>query len=99
MATLLRLRGLGNSPQPLQKKLEEQHGIKWLEKTCRYLTDCEKFRAAASVDLLTPIEFAQPPKQIPVPKSKWLRLVYALDALSRVDDVKAALTFMFGRLP
>ena len=72
---LLRNRGLGNSCSQVQKKLEEQHGEKWLQNVLYYLTDCSGFSTYTSSS------FEEPPERTPVPKHKWLMQIYIQDVL------------------
>ena len=51
---LLRSRGLGNSPSQLQRKLHEQHGEAWLQKTAHYLSQCHEFVKASDRGLIAP---------------------------------------------
>jgi hypothetical protein len=95
---MLRQRGLGNSSTQLQKKLTEQHSEKWLQRTIRYVSDCDHFVKASKSGLVTRIEFEEPPTYMPVPKYKWLLTIYAKDVLSRIDYVKASITSTFGRI-
>ena len=89
---LLRNRGLGNSCSQNQRKLDEQHGEKWLETVLHYLTDCSGFSSMVSTT------FAEPPERSPVPKHRWLMQVYIQDVLHRLDEMKASITSVFGRI-
>ena len=93
--TLLRTRGLGNSAHQLQRKLEEQHHMRWLRQVSLYLSDCKGF---TNKDLVVAQSFAKPPSPMAVPKYQWLQMVYCLDVMSRLDEVKAAITSTFGRI-
>ena len=95
---LLRNRGLGNSCSQIQKKLEEQHGERWLQNVLHYLTDCSGFSSAADSSLLVNPTFAQPPERAPVPRHRWLMQIYIQDVLHRLDEMKAGITSVFGRI-
>jgi len=95
---LLRQRGLGNSSSQVQKKLEEQHSEIWLQKVVQFLTDCQSFRKGITAGLVMPVSFEHPPAMLPVPKHRWLMQVYAQDVLQRLDEVKASITSLFGRV-
>ena len=95
---LLRQRGLGNSPTLLRKKLLEQHDESRLTKTIQYLTDCSKFKKGTTSLHLVPEAIERPPAPIPIPTYHWLQFVYCLDVLHRLDEVKAAVTSVFGRV-
>lgn len=45
-----------------------------------------------------PVSFEHPPAMLPVPKHRWLMQVYAQDVLQRLDEVKASITSLFGRV-
>ncbi|CAB4020973.1 Hypothetical predicted protein [Paramuricea clavata] len=95
---LLRQRSLGNSSTVLQKKMSEQHGEKWLQKSIQYLTECKYFAQASKSGLILAKEFEEPPKFVPVPKYKWFLTVYVQDIMSRIDHIKASITSTFGRV-
>ena len=94
---LLRQRGLGNSSTQLQKKLTEQHSEAWLQRTAHYLTDCQGFVEASKKQQIFIPKFEELPASNPVPQAAWLLTVYCQDVLSRVQEVKAAITSTFGR--
>ncbi|XP_026145603.1 uncharacterized protein LOC113120014 isoform X2 [Carassius auratus] len=83
-----RLRHLGPSVSQIHKKLEERHTEVWLQKTVRYLTDCRSFAQAP--------QFQDPPAMPLLPKHCWLRQVFALDVLHRMNEIKASITSTFG---
>lgn len=95
---LLRQRGLGNSPTLLYKKLVEQHDETRLSNTIQYMTDCSSFKRASRNQLVVNQHFEKPPAPIPVPRYQWLQFVYCLDVLQRLEEVKAAVTSVFGRV-
>jgi len=92
---LLRERGLGNSVTQLHKKLSEQHSEDWLTRTLQYFTACQPFSQSS---LVTAHTVAKPPEQPSLPKPQWLLSVYVRDVLSRLDDVRARLTSVFGSI-
>ncbi|XP_016388323.1 uncharacterized protein LOC107724059 [Sinocyclocheilus rhinocerous] len=85
-----RQRHLGPSVTQIQKKMEEHHTEVWLQKTVQYLTDCRSFAH--------PAQFQDPPAMPPLPKHCWLRQVFALDILHRMNEIKASITSKFGRV-
>ncbi|CAM4637419.1 unnamed protein product [Leuciscus chuanchicus] len=87
---LNRQRCLGTSISQIQKKLEERHTEEWLQKTVQYLTDCKGFAH--------PVTFQSPPAMLPLPKHCWLRQVFALDVLHRMNEIKTSITSQFGRV-
>ena len=95
---LLRQRSLGNSPTLLSKKLLEQHDETRLVKSIQYMTDCSSFKRANTNQLIVDQVFEKSPPPIPVPKYQWVQFVYCLDVLQRLDEVKAAVTSVFGRV-
>ncbi|XP_036943164.1 uncharacterized protein LOC119012987 [Acanthopagrus latus] len=90
---MMRERTMGNSVTQLYKKLQEQHSEAWMERVLQYLTACEPFTRSAVV---RPSVFAEPPCLPALPKPKWLLAVYARDVLSRLHEVKAKITSIFG---
>ncbi|GFR76580.1 hypothetical protein ElyMa_005803600 [Elysia marginata] len=92
----LRDRTLGNSPTMLQRKLQEHHYTNYLEKTIRYQCALGKF-AAQFVSRPVSAAKALPPYR-PVPTARWLLVVYVSDVHSRLDVLKAKVTFTFGTI-
>ena len=95
---LLRQRGLGNSSTQLFCKLEEQHEEAWLIKCAQYLSDCQCFTKASARGMITFPNPEDPPRRTPVPKPSWLLTSYCQDVLSRIEEVKAEITSIFGRV-
>ena len=95
---LLRQRGLGNSSTQLQKKLTEQHNESWLNHVAHYLTDCQTFVEASKRNLVALPKFDSPPNCPAVPKYGWLLNIYYRDVMSRIDEVKASITSIFGKV-
>lgn len=95
---LMRQRGLGNSSSPLQKQLEEQHAENWLGKQIQFLNDYRGVTRAISSGLISPVLLGDLPAMPAVPKHRWLMQVYAQDVLSRLDEVKASITSLFGQV-
>uniref|UniRef100_A0AAV2MR41 DUF6729 domain-containing protein n=1 Tax=Knipowitschia caucasica TaxID=637954 RepID=A0AAV2MR41_KNICA len=90
---MMRERTRGNSVTQLHKKLQEQHTSAWSQRTLEYLTVCEPFTDSSIIE---PPVFSAPPPLPPIPKPKWLLSVYARDVLSRLPEVKAKITSVFG---
>uniref|UniRef100_A0AAV2MP77 DUF6729 domain-containing protein n=1 Tax=Knipowitschia caucasica TaxID=637954 RepID=A0AAV2MP77_KNICA len=90
---MMRERTRGNSVTQLHKKLQEQHTSAWSRRTLKYLTVCEPFTDSSITE---PPVFSAPPPLPPIPKPKWLLSVYARDVLSRLPEVKAKITSVFG---
>ena len=91
---LLRDRTTGNSPSQLARKLQEEHRRTWMQQTAFYLAHCQKFVCSRIVS----VSVTGPPKMLPVPKFHWLQTVYCSDVLSRLDEMKATITSVFGRI-
>ncbi|XP_030216065.1 uncharacterized protein LOC115546731 [Gadus morhua] len=90
----LRERTRGNSATQLQKKLCEAHTEAWMRRSIHYLSVMEPFTSTGVVRQCTP-----PPKPSPdVPQYGWLLVVYCHDILSRLEDVKARVTSVFGSI-
>ncbi|KAK0140599.1 hypothetical protein N1851_022414 [Merluccius polli] len=84
---------LGNSPTQLYNKLCEAHTEAWMRRSIHYLSVMEPFASIGVVRRYTP-----PPNLPPVPQYGWLLLVYCHDILSRLEDVKARVTSIFGTI-
>ena len=95
---LLRQRGLGNSAMQLHKKLEEQHNEAWLNCVAQYLTKFQTVVDASRKGLVALPRFDDPPNRAPVPKYGWLLNVYCRDMMSRLEEVKASFTSIFGKV-
>ncbi|KAM9492387.1 uncharacterized protein ACWYII_004276 isoform 2-T4 [Salvelinus alpinus] len=90
---MLRSRSLGNSASQTYSKLCESHSESWMRSGIRYLGECEQFLA-----LGTGWQFTDLPEMPPVPSPVWLLTVYSHDVLSRLDEVKARVTSIFGSI-
>ncbi|KAK7880493.1 hypothetical protein WMY93_032875 [Mugilogobius chulae] len=90
---MMRERTQGNSVTQLYNKLNEEHSEAWTDRALQYLTACDPF---VSSDILERPSFADPPAIPALPKPKWLLSVYSRDVLSRLDEVKAKITSVFG---
>lgn len=84
---------MGNSASQTYSKLCESHSESWMRSCIRYLGECEQFLA-----LSTGRQFTYPPEMPPVPSPVWLLTVYSHDVLSRLDEVKARVTSIFGSI-
>jgi hypothetical protein len=71
----------------MAKKLMEQH-----------LTDAKAFTLASKSGLIQRPKFEEPPRWPAVPSYEWLLHIYAMDVMSRIEDVKAAITSTFGEV-
>ncbi|KAK0147214.1 hypothetical protein N1851_013367 [Merluccius polli] len=94
----MRQRGLGNSSSQLQRQMAEQHAEVWLQKQLQFLTDCSGFARAVSAGLVAPMAIGDTPKMMEVPKHRWLMQVYSQDVLGRLEEIKASITSLFGRV-
>jgi hypothetical protein len=95
---MLRQRGSGNSTTQIARKLNEQHGEVWMKNTIHYLTDAKEFVDANASGLITKPNFDKPPMMTPVPKYQWLLHIYGRDVMTRIDQVKASITSIFGEV-
>ncbi|XP_052277133.1 uncharacterized protein LOC127876170 isoform X2 [Dreissena polymorpha] len=94
---LLRQRGLGNSPTQLQKQSTELHNLRWTKQELQYMSDCALYcKSVQSRLILT--TFEEPPPHYPLPTYQWFLPVYQQEVLSRSEEVKAAVTSIFGRV-
>ncbi|KAM4599502.1 uncharacterized protein V3H82_005272 [Fundulus diaphanus] len=89
----MRERTQGNSVTQLHKKLQEEHSAAWTRRTLDYFAAGEPFTDSCLVE---PPVFSAPPPLPALPKPKWLLAVYARDVLSRLPEVKARITSVFG---
>ncbi|XP_062340201.1 uncharacterized protein LOC134038681 [Osmerus eperlanus] len=94
VVTMLRERALGNSATQLYTKLCESHSEAWMRRAMQYLGECEHFLALGTGRR----QFPPPPAMPPVPSPVWLLTVYSMDVLSRLDEVKARVTSVFGSI-
>lgn len=90
--------GLGNGPHQLYKAIVEQHSERYLQQSVTYLTHFKAFTNASYRGLVHRPMLSQPPAMPPVPKFKWLLNVYCQDVLQHVDEVKASITSVFGKI-
>ncbi|KAJ7983613.1 hypothetical protein DPEC_G00375190 [Dallia pectoralis] len=94
VVTLMRERSLGNSATQLHTKLWENHSEAWMRRSMQYLGECRHFLALGTGQR----QFSLPPPMPPVPSPVWLLTVYSCDVLSRLDEVKARITSVFGSI-
>ena len=69
-----------------------------LKRTAHYLSDCQTFSAAHKKGLVDKSHFPPPPTPHRVPFCQWLTTVYSFDVQSRLEEVKAAITSVYGRV-
>jgi len=99
VVVLLRQRGLGNSASQVMKKIHEEHSTTYFKKTIQYLGAAKSFKRAATSGLIQPTSTLQePPPMMPVPQYRWLMQVYIQDVLQRIEEIKASITAVFGRV-
>lgn len=91
---MLRQRGLGNSVARLRQNLVELHGEENLKRTAHYLSDCQTFSTAQKREQVTRTIF-NPPR---ISSCQWLTSVYCQEVLSILEEVKAAITSVYGRV-
>lgn len=98
VVSLLRSRGVGNSASQLRAKLDEQHCRKYQCQVTHYLYDCRGFARSKSDQVVAFEGTDSPPPRLPVPTRGWIQHVYCLDVMGRVEEVKASITDIFGRI-
>lgn len=100
--TLLRSRTLGNSSSALHNNLDEIHAETWLRRVLLYLTDCKKHQDNQACGIFSnlqqPAVYQPPPDYIKVPSYQWILGIYSKDVHARVDDMKAQVTSVYGRV-
>ncbi|XP_047220668.1 uncharacterized protein LOC124867966 isoform X5 [Girardinichthys multiradiatus] len=87
-------RTLGNSANRLHSFLVENHTEEWMTRCLLYLETCGKFQVAGIH--LAPT--AHPPRMQPVPTSRWLLFTYARETFSRMEELQASVTSVFGSI-
>lgn len=95
MIRFLHERTLGNGPVQLINQLKENHSEEWLQRVARYCSECRGFLNKPG---LQQVVFQEPLSAVLVPTYKWLLTVYSKDILSRLDDIKAAVTSIYGSI-
>lgn len=91
---MLRERSLGNSATQLNKKLCESHSEAWMRRSIQYLGEYQHFMTSGNIRPQFP-PLLEMPK---VPSPVWLLTVYSMDVLSRLDELKARVTSVFGSI-
>ncbi|XP_013875809.1 uncharacterized protein LOC106525951, partial [Austrofundulus limnaeus] len=87
-------RTLGNSANRLRSFLVESHTEEWMSRCLLYLETINKFQVAG-VRLAPP---PHPPTMQPVPTSGWLLSTYARETFTRLDELQAGVTSIFGSI-
>ncbi|XP_034090122.1 uncharacterized protein LOC117558207 [Gymnodraco acuticeps] len=87
-------RTLGNSASRLHSFLVEQHTAEWMRRSIHYLNTCRKFEVAG-VQMPPP---QPPPQMVTVPSSGWLLSTYVLESFTRIEELKAKVTSIFGSI-
>ncbi|XP_063969339.1 uncharacterized protein LOC129281443 [Lytechinus pictus] len=98
IVVMLRDRTLGNGPFQMIRKLKEVHTDAWLAKTAFYCSAVEEFFNASERGLIDQPNCPPPPAMPSLPTYHWLLTVYCNDVLERIDEVKASITSVFGRI-
>lgn len=92
---LMRGRTLGNSATALYRHLCVRHKEHWLGQSAMYLSVLKPF-VTQDTDpsrLVAPL-----PQMVPVPCPSWLLSVYAKDVLTRLPELKARVTSVYGSI-
>ncbi|MEQ2213555.1 hypothetical protein XENOCAPTIV_016867 [Xenoophorus captivus] len=87
-------RTLGNNANQLHSFLVENHTEEWMTRCLLYLETCGKFQVAGAH--LAPT--AHPRRMQPVPTSSWLLSTYARETFSRMEELQASVTSVFGSI-
>ena len=88
----------GNSPSQLMKTIEELHNTAWTRKYIQYTTDCKYFTDAARAGLVARVTFLDPPSPMLIPTYQWFIVVYCQQVKDHLDELKASVTSVFGRV-
>ena len=97
---LMRARTLGNSSTFLMHGLEELHSESWMRTLLLYLTDCDQHQSKQKKGVMKHMEcsYKSPPKYQGLTSYKWLLACYARDVLSRLEEIKAQITSVYGKI-
>ncbi|XP_068221711.1 uncharacterized protein [Palaemon carinicauda] len=98
VAILMRQRGLGNSVTQIRKKLVEERTVAWHVRVNSYMTDCVTIMDAAAKNSLVVPKPTDPPAMPELPRAGWLLKVFSNDVITRLDEVKASITSVFGNI-
>ncbi|XP_056328978.1 uncharacterized protein LOC130241304 isoform X1 [Danio aesculapii] len=91
----MRGRSLGNSATSAYRSLCVRHREKWIAQTTHYLSVVGKFPDCTT----DPSSLAaRLPQMVPVPCPAWLLSVYAKDVLTRLPELKARVTSIYGTI-
>ncbi|XP_052472153.1 uncharacterized protein LOC128028874 [Carassius gibelio] len=91
----MRGRSLGNSATSVHRSLCVRHREHWIAQTTHFLSVIGKFPDHAT----DPSSLAnQLPQMVPVPCPGWLLSVYAKDVLTRLPELKARVTSIYGTI-
>ena len=96
--SLLRSRTLGNSPTALQANLCELHTDCWLKRNAEYLRDAIKHAEGLSFLHLPSQTYDEAEVFKVMPSAKWFLASYARDVWTRLEQLKAAITSVFGKI-
>ena len=96
--TMLKIRTLGNSSNALHHSLMELHTETWMRQCIHYLTDCLQHKNGISGHLEGSPEYAAVPPPTKLKGARWLVDCHSKDLSKRVDEVKAQITSVFGRI-
>lgn len=90
----MRGRTLGNSAARLRSYLVEQHTTAWIDCCLRFMGTYKHF--------VVPGVSAPPPPALPqmaaVPSRQWILRAYATDSFSRLGEMRAKLTSVYGSI-
>lgn len=91
LVQLMRSQTPGKSAMSLYRHLCVRHKDKWLAQSAEYLTVLDKFQDLSTVT-------AKLPQMMPVPSPSLLLTVYAKDVLTRLGEMKARVTSIYGSI-
>ncbi|KAK9518579.1 hypothetical protein VZT92_023881 [Zoarces viviparus] len=90
----MRGRTLGNSASRLRSYLVEQHTAAWMNSCIRFMSIYKKF--------MMPGATVPPPPALPamdpVPTRQWILSAYATDTFTRLEEMRAKVTSVFGSI-
>ena len=87
---------LSNSPTTLRNTLHELHSKEWLCSQLDYLSNFQRHKKRfTSLNIPVP-EYQQPALPPPFPKPQWFLVAYIRNVWSRMEDLLAAATLIYG---
>lgn len=91
LVRLMQCRAPGKSATAMYQHLCVRHKEQWMAQAAEYLSVLNKFQDLSAVTVRVP-------QMMPVPSPSLLLTVYAKDALTRLGEMKARITSIYGSI-